>query len=253
MQKRLSYDTSIKHLYRKGLEEAIPVSIRRNIPRNNIHRWRNEKDSKYLGFELNDLANSELELLKEFARSKNARRIFMTYVRIGRFLQSVVTNKVIKEQFKKNKEDLIDVVERARKTLPLKQVLKCFNLSETTYNLWVLGMYSNCSKSKLDWCLAKQPHQLKSEEVEKMNELLTDPELEHWPISSIAHHARRNDLLHASPSTWYKYARILQIRRPKPKFGKRTKEPGIKAKRPNEIWHADVTYFKVGLKTYYVY
>jgi hypothetical protein len=66
------------------------------------------------------------------------------------------------------------VVERARKTIPLKQVLKCFSLSETTYNLWVLGMYSDCAKSKLDWCLVRQPHQLKVEEVETMEELLTD-------------------------------------------------------------------------------
>jgi len=61
MRARTSYDTSLKHLYRKGLEDAIPVSLRKNIPRNTIHRWRNEKDNKYLGCELNDLAKSEIE------------------------------------------------------------------------------------------------------------------------------------------------------------------------------------------------
>ena len=253
MRYRTSYDTSIKHLYRKGLEEVIPVSLRKSIPRNTIHRWRNEADGKYVGFELNDLASSELELLKEFVRSKNARRIFMTYVRIGRFIQSIANEKFIKEKFKQNKMDLIDVVERARKTIPLKQVLKCFSLSETTYNLWVLGMYSDCAKSKLDWCLVRQPHQLKVEEVETMEELLTDSAFVHWPISSLAHYARRNGILHASPSTWYKYAKLLGIRRIKPKYQKKKGDPGIKATRPNEIWHADVTYFKVGLKIYYIY
>lgn len=253
MRTRSSYDTSIKHLYRKGLEDAIPISLRKKIPRNTIHRWRNEEDKKYLGCELNDLASSELELLKEFVRSKNARRIFMTYVRIGRFIQSMASDKVIKDNFKKNKEDLIDIVERARKSIPLKQVLKCFNLSTTTYNLWVLGMYSDCSKSKLDWCLVRQPHQLQVREVEKMEELLKDPEFEHWPISSLAHYARRNDLLHASPSTWYKYVNILRLKRKKPKFRKKKNSPGIRAAKPNEIWHADITYFKIGLKNYYVY
>lgn len=177
----------------------------------------------------------------------------MTYVRIGRFIQSMAKEKVIKENFRKNKADLIDIVERARKSIPLKQVLKCFNLSETTYNLWVLGMYSDCSKSKLDWCLVRQPQQLKMAEVEKMEEMLLDPNYEHWPISSLAHYARRNDLLHASPSTWYKYANILRLKRKKPKYRKVKNGPGIRAARPNEIWHADVTYFKVGLKNYYVY
>lgn len=100
----------------------------------------------------------------------------MTYVRIGRFIEKVAGEKVIRQQFKKHKADLIDVVERARETLPLKQVLKCFSLSETTYNLWVLEMYSGCANSLLDWCLVRQPHQLKVEEVKKMEELLKDPE-----------------------------------------------------------------------------
>jgi putative transposase len=253
MRTRTSYDTAIKHLYRKGLEDVLPMSLRKKIPRNNIHRWRNEKEDKYEGSDLNDLAKSEIELLKEFVRSKNARRIFMTYVRIGRFIEKVAGEKVIRQQFKKHKADLIDVVERARQTLPLKQVLKCFNLSETTYNLWVLGMYSGCSNSILDWCLVRQPHQLKVEEVKKMEALLKDPEKLHWPISSIFHYAKRNDILHIGKATWYKYAKLLGIRRPKPRFRKRKYAPGIKANRPNEIWHADVTYFKIGLKKFYIY
>jgi len=40
MRTKTSYDTSIKHLYREGLEELIAPSIRKNIPRSTIHRWR---------------------------------------------------------------------------------------------------------------------------------------------------------------------------------------------------------------------
>jgi transposase InsO family protein len=252
MQHRTSYDTSVKHLCRKGLEEAIPLSLRKTIPRNTIHRWRQEKDDKYIGCELNKLANSEIEMLKEFVKSRNAKRIFMTYVRIGRFIQSMSNDKFMKQQFKKHRMDLIDIVERARKSIPFKQVLKCFNLSATTYNLWVLEIYSGCSKSPLDWCFIKQPHQLKVDEVEKMKEMLEDETIEHWPISSVAHHARREGFLFISNSTWYKYAKLLGLRRKKPKFARKNGAPGIKAVRPNEIWHADVTYFKIGLKIHYI-
>ena len=253
MKFRTSYDTAVKHLYRKGLEEAIPLTLRKTIPRNTIHRWRNEKDDKYLGCELNKLANSEMEMLKEFIKSRNAKRIFMTYVRIGRFIQSMANDKLMKKQFKKHRMDLIDIVERARKSIPFKQVLKCFNLSASTYNLWVLEIYSGCSKSPLDWCLIKQPHQLKVDEVEKIKEMLEDENTVHWPISSVAHHARREGILFISNSTWYKYSNLLGLRRKKPKFARKKGAPGIKATRPNEIWHADVTYFKVGLQTHYIY
>lgn len=253
MRTRESYDTFIKHLFRNGQEDLIPLAIRNKIPRSTYHRWKYEDDKKYKGSELNNLANSELELLKEFVRSKNARRIFMAYVRVGRFIQRITSEKLIKQQYKKNKADLIDVVERARKTLPLKQVLKCFSLNEKTYNLWVLGMYSDCGHSAIDWCLSRQPHQLTKDEITEMQRLLTVKEFEHWPISSLAHYARRNDLLHASPSTWYKYAKILGIRRPKPTFRKKKNAPGIKAERPNQVWHADVTQFKIGTIKYYIY
>lgn len=55
MQARTSYDTSLKHLYRLGLESAIPPKLRKQIPRSTIHRWRHEKDEKYFGFKLNNI------------------------------------------------------------------------------------------------------------------------------------------------------------------------------------------------------
>ncbi|MFN6943676.1 MAG: hypothetical protein ACK4ND_01920 [Cytophagaceae bacterium] len=46
-----------------------------------------------------------------------------------------------------------------------------------------------------------------------LKNLLTDPGYTCWPVSSIAHHARRNGLLFIAQSTWYKYALALGIKR----------------------------------------
>ena len=250
---RTSYDTAIKHLYRKGLEEALPKAVRKSIPRSTIHRWRHESDDKYLGAELNELANHELEMLKEFARNRNARRIFMAYVRIGRFIQSVTSEKTIRKLLKQKKEELMEVVERTSETLSMDQVLRCVGISRSTYNVWVLGMFNNCRRSSLDWCLVRQPHQLDTDEVQVMRDLLSDKQYEHWPVTSIAYHAQREGMLYASVSTWYKYSNILGLERKRAPYKKKRSDKGIKAHAPNEIWHADVTYFKVGLTTYYIY
>lgn len=253
MRKRTSYDTTIKHLYREGLEEMIPLSVRKKIPRSTIHRWRNEGREKYIGAELNDLANSELELLRKFIHSRNERRIFFTYVRIGRFLHDIAGDQTIRKLLNENKEDLIDVIERAKDNMPMEQLLRCFNISRTTYTTWMLGLYGDCHQSQLNWCRVKRPQQLSNEEIDMMRELLTSKEFEHWPISSVAHYARRNGMMYASNSTWYKYAKLLGLRRQKVKFKHHRVRKGIKAKVPNEIWHADVTYFRVGTKMYYIY
>ena len=254
MRTKTSYDTSIKHLYREGLEELIAPSIRKNIPRSTIHRWRQEKKEKYLGSELNELAKSELLLLKQFVHSRNERRIFMNYVRIGRFIEKISGERVLRKLFAENKAEVIDLIERIKETMPLEQVLRFFNISRSTYNLWILGLYGDCYHSPLNWCKVKQPNQLGADEVSIMKDLLTDKELEHWPISSVAHYARRNGLMYASNSTWYKYARILGLRKKAKQFRhKRKKKKGIKAAAPNSIWHADVTYFRVGNEMHYIY
>tara|TARA_B110000046_G_C12959154_1_gene383697 strand:- start:559 stop:1098 length:540 start_codon:yes stop_codon:yes gene_type:complete len=179
MRTRTSYDTSIKHLYREGLEELIAPSVRKSIPRSTIHRWRQEKSEKYIGSELNELAKSELALLKQFVYSRNERRVFMNFVRIGRFIQNISGERVIRKLFTENKEELIDLIERIKETMPLEQVLRCFNISRSTYNLWILGLYGDCYRSELNWCKARQPNQLGDDEVSIMKDLLTDKELEH--------------------------------------------------------------------------
>jgi len=155
MRTKTSYDTSIKHLYREGLEELIAPSIRKNIPRSTIHRWRQEKKEKYLGSELNELAKSELLLLKQFVHSRNERRIFMNYVRIGRFIEKISGERVLRKLFAENKAEVIDLIERIKETMPLEQVLRFFNISRSTYNLWILGLYGDCYHSPLNWCKVK--------------------------------------------------------------------------------------------------
>lgn len=253
MRKRTSYDTTIKHLYREGLEEMIPKSIRREIPRSTIHRWRNEKRAKYIGKELNKLTNAEMDHLRRFMESKKDQRSFISMIRVIRFMQEIAGDELMKKKLKTNKEEVIDLIEHVKDSMPLDQVLRCFNITRTTYNTWIMNLYGNCNLSELNWCKVKQPQQLSNAEVNTMRELLTHPDFSHWPISSVAHYARREGLMYASNSTWYKYSKLLKLRKQDKQLRKKPKRQGIKANEPNEIWHADVTYFRVGVKMYYIY
>lgn len=76
-----------------------------------------------------------------------------------------------------------------------------------------------------------------------MEKLLTSKEMIFWPLASVYHYALKNNIVSMGKSTsWYKYCDKLGIKRPKRKSLKVKKE-GIKAKHPNQYWHADVTYF----------
>jgi len=72
---------------------------------------------------------------------------------------------------------------------------------------------------------------------------LNDPAYQYWPVSSIALYALRNNILPLSLNTWYKYVHKLGIKRPRPQSRRKKSEVGIRAQRPHQLWHADITVF----------
>lgn len=83
--------------------------------------------------------------------------------------------------------------------------------------------------------------------------MLCNQRFRYWPVNSIAYYALRNNIVNASLATWYNYIHKLGWERPK--FPKKSKYGiGIRANRPHQVWHADITIVKClnGIK-YYVY
>jgi putative transposase len=85
----------------------------------------------------------------------------------------------------------------------------------------------------------------------KLKSLLLDERFKYWPVSSIAYYAQRNNILPVGLSTFYKYAKLLGVYRSK--YVKPKPHVGIRATAPNQIWHGDITIFKINNTTYYMY
>ena len=97
-----------------------------------------------------------------------------------------------------------------------------------------------------------------------MKDMLTDQRFRYWPVNSIAYYALRNNIVNASIAPWYNivnvslatwYRYINKLGWDRPRLSKKSKyETGIRANRPHQIWHADITVVKClnGMK-YYVY
>ena len=68
--KRVSYDTSIKHITRHGLLQDILTKEQiALIPSSNISRWKHESDNKYTHSEINEILTQELDLFKRLNQS----------------------------------------------------------------------------------------------------------------------------------------------------------------------------------------
>lgn len=74
--------------------------------------------------------------------------------------------------------------------------------------------------------------------------MLTDPAFKFWTIISIAYYSIRNSILFVKPRTWYKYAKLFGITRPRAYNRRNKNKICIRASKPNQLIHADVTIFK---------
>jgi putative transposase len=93
-------------------------------------------------------------------------------------------------------------------------------------------------------CNKVYPNQLSKPEVIRLKELVQDARFQYWPVSSIAYYAMRNELLSISLNTWYKYVNKFGLQRIRPASRRKKNTIGIRADRPHQIWHADITIFE---------
>jgi transposase InsO family protein len=82
--------------------------------------------------------------------------------------------------------------------------------------------------------------------------MVTSTEYRHIPTSTLAVYAQRLGRVFASASTWTRLVRAHGWRRPRTRVYPAKPKVGIRAKKPNEIWHLDVSVLRLlnGTKLY---
>ncbi|MBI1286293.1 MAG: DDE-type integrase/transposase/recombinase [Flavobacteriales bacterium] len=147
------------------------------------------------------------------------------------------------------REELVDVVQRVRSSIGIAKAVRALGISRTTFQNWLLETKVKCNHSYFGWCNRIRPYQLSHPEVAAIRKLVTDERFQYWPLSSIFHHGLREKTVSMCLSTFYRYVRLLGIKRVK--YKKPPPKKGLRAERPHDLWHTDVTILKMnGQKRY---
>ena len=96
------------------------------------------------------------------------------------------------------------------------------------------------------------PSQLTRAEVATVKDMVLDPGLRHMPLRTLSLFAQRTGKVYVSVTTWARLMRDHGWRRPRTRVHPTKPTLGVRATRPNEYWHIDVTVIKLldGTKTY---
>jgi putative transposase len=252
MIKRKSYDTRVKYLVRKGL---LPDLYRKRIHRSLISKWKRESPEKYTGYELNNDIGELYELMKTVSEDERMIKALKAFYRIILTLKKVIgSGKDYINKLRDHKYIVIDSIQKTKKVIGLKRAVKLFGIGESTYRVWAMESYFRCHHSITKLCNSSYPQQLTPKEIHKMHRMLSNEHYLHWPIISVAYYGMKKASLKAHPNTWYKYARLMKIKRKIYRKPKVRYETGIRASAPNEKWHADVTEIKTADgKTSFIY
>ena len=238
---RTLYHTRLKYLVRQG---QLSSHILQRIPRSNLARWKQEDPAKYEAFGLDKQFSNDYETICHFAHDSSAQRVYAAYVRIVKMVLNIAHSlPAFHSSLRAQRKQVMGLLERVKKVIGLKRALLFFNISLPTYRNWSLQSATQCFESLTASCNRVFHNQLSRLEVLKIKEFLTSSQFQYWPVSSIALYSLRKNILPLSLNTWYKYVHKLGLVRPKPDSRRKKKTLGIRADRPHQLWHADITTF----------
>jgi transposase InsO family protein len=139
-----------------------------------------------------------------------------------------------------NKQRLLVALERARGVLGLRRVLRAIGLSPSRLAAWRRAAQA-CDLDDHDSCPASSPQRLTAEEVAAIGAMAISRRYRHVPTGRLAVLAQRLGTVVASASTWYRLVRERGWRRPRNRLHPKGPREGVRASKPDELWHIDTT------------
>ena len=235
------YDHRLRELVRSTGD--VDLAIRRGVPRSTARGWLTANGAEVITVDVIDMDTSRLQQ-EVLARRDRVGRL-MALLRIMAVLLKVSGFSLEGSRLPEGtaKLSLLRAIQRSRSVLSLGIVLRLLGLSQSRYHSW--KREQECGLDDVLSCPRSSPQQLTSTEVETVKQMVTSDEYRHVPTGTLALLAQRLGKVFASPTTWYRLVRYYKWRRPRGRVYPASPKVGIRASRPNEIWHVDTTLIRL--------
>ena len=234
---RRRYDHRFREVVRQTGD--VELAVRQGVPRSTARDWSRLDSPEVVTLDIASM--SECELRKEVVelRERHARllAILRLLVVLGKVLECALRRRRVPDGEKKRL--ILRAVDRSRDVLSLRSALLVLGLSKTRYHDW--KREEECELDDVSSCPKSHPQQLTAEERHVVKEMVTSDEYRHVPTGTLALLAQRLGEVFASASTWYRLARVHGWRRPRQRVHPPKPKLGLRASKPNEVWHIDTS------------
>ena len=242
------YDHRLRQLIQNTGD--LDLAVRYGVPRSTARGWLKQTHANVISIDvLNmDAASLQQEVLRLRRRTAQLLSMLRLVVVVLRLAEFSFDHVRIPEGNKKRR--LLRSIELARVHLPLRSVLQLIGMSRSRYHAWIEKQ--KCGFEDQSCCPRSSPQQLTREELGCIRDMVTSDEYRHVSTGTLARLAQRRGKVFASSTTWYRLVRAHKWRRPRQRVHPAKPKVGIRATRPNEIWHVDTTLIRLldGSKVY---
>ena len=243
-----TYHTNLKLCYSLGIENQIfPEEFLEQIPKTTSQYWKKKSITEYYGSEYEEISKCTFEELKLIAdsRAKQMRKTFVSFLKVYFMIIELIGENKFKQIIKRNYRQLVPLIENLISVTQNKNlILKFLKISPFQFGQWQKMKKYECKESLIWLCYKRESRQISWVEIMRMKNLLKDKNYLHWSSGSVWGKAVKDGKISMSVQSWYHYAKLLGLGQNRKKFYKKRKRISVRAEKPNEIWHMDVTRFK---------
>ena len=238
---RHSYDHRLRDLVRST--GNIEHATRRGIPRSTARGWLSARRAQVVTLDVADQDHLRLqhELLAQRRRADRLMALLRLMVVLWKVSGFSLSGLRFSDQASRVR--LLAAIDRAHAVLPLRAILSIIGLSQSRYHAWKRD--PPCGLDDAVICPRSAPHQLTPGEGTAIKEMVTSEQYRHVPTATLARLAQRLGKVFASPTTWYRLVRRFRWRRPRKRVHPTGPKVGIRASRPDQIWHIDTTVIRL--------
>jgi putative transposase len=221
----------------------LELAIRHGVPRSTARGWRTKTTTEVVSLDVIELDTIRLQhevilLRRRIARLGSLLRLVVIVLKV-----SGVSFARVRLPEGAAKLQLLRAIKRSRSHLPLRTVLRVIGLSRGRYHDWIRD--DRCGLDDRSSCPRSSPQQLTPTEVNTIRDMVMSDQYRHVSTVVLARLAQRLGKVFASPTTWYRLVRDHEWRRPRLRVHPAKPKVGIRASRPNEIWHVDTTLIRL--------
>jgi putative transposase len=239
---RRAYDHRIRDLVCEERDPALFAQL--GIPRSTAASWIRRGSRPVVTTEL--FGQDEQRLRARVLKLERRVQLLLGIVRLLLLLVRLFGFRLDSQRVPSGeaKSSILGAVERAKKRIPLAIALRVLGLSASRYHAWH-RLDQACSLDDRSSCPRTVPSQLTQQEIATVHDMATAMEFRHMPIRALALYAQRIGRVFAAPATWARLIRERGWRRPRQRVYPASPKEGIRASKPGELLHIDVTIIKL--------